>query len=224
MRGLRSAILLAVTTTMSVSGGCSSTARLMPADEPLLLDSIPITYSHRREFTTFAISAEQWREICAYFDPQLSGGTPREERLAIRKAIARIEQIAATQTPTFRDWRMDDINPAGMGCLDCIDEAINCTTYLRLLEERGLLRHHHVMEKAFRGPLSLDTHYAGQVQELASGEFYIVDSWFLANGWPPHVQKTSDWLAREDWPREENPETFDEDALDHSKAYWPKTE
>ena len=205
-----------------LSGACSSTARLPAADEHISLDSVPLTFSHRREFVTFSIDPHHWKEICDLFDPPPP--TPREERLAVRLAIARIEQIAGMQAPTYRDWRMDDLNPAGIGSLDCCDEAINCTTYLRLLEEQNLLRHHHVMEKAFRGPFSLDTHYAGQLQELSTGDLYIVDSWFLANGWPPHVQKTADWLARKDWPQDENPDTYDEEALDHSKAYWPKTD
>lgn len=205
-----------------IQAACSSTERLAASREPLQLDGIPVSYGHRREEAIMAISDDEWQALAELFSPPPASAL--EERLAVRKAVAMLEQVAGRQTSTFRDWRMDDLNPAGAGCLDCIDEAVNTTTYLRLLEERGLLHHHEVMEKAFRGPLQLDTHYAGQLREKSTGELYVVDSWFLANGWPPYVQKTGDWLAHKDWPQEENPETWNEEALDRNVAYWPKTE
>jgi hypothetical protein len=202
--------------------GCSSTDRLAPTLAAIDLHAVPLTYSHRRVETTFCVSADDWQEITELFAPPPP--SPREERLGIRRAVALLEQIAGFQHPTYRDWRMDDINPAGIGCMDCIDEAVNTTTYLRLLEERGLLRFHEVMQKAFRGPFQLDTHYAGQIRQRDTGDLYVVDSWFLANGWPPYVQKTSEWIAKQPWPAAENPETFDEAALDVSRAYRPHTD
>lgn len=203
-------------------GACSSTDYLAPNGAAIELHAVPLTYNHRRVETAFAISDDDWHEIMELFDPPPQ--SPLDERRRIRRAVALLEQIAGFQHPTYRDWRMDDINPAGIGCMDCIDEAVNTTTYLRLLQERGLLRLHDVMAKAFRGPLQLDTHYAGQVRQRDTGELYVVDSWFLANGWPPYVQKTSDWLAKKPWPQDENPETFDEDALDPRRAYRPHTD
>ena len=207
---------------MLLPTACSSTDRLAPSEAFINLESIPLTYSHRRIETTFSVSADDWQEIAELFEPPPRDA--RHERWRIRRAIALLEQIAGFQHPTYRDWRMDEINPKGIGCMDCIDEAVNTTTYLRLLEERRLLRFHDVMEKAFRGPLQLDTHYAGQIRQRDTGELYVVDSWFLANGWPPYVQRTSEWLAKTPWPAEENPETFDEDALDHNRAYRPHTD
>lgn len=202
--------------------GCSPTGVLPATAGAIQLSAVPLSYCHRRVETTFEVSAEDWEEIAELFSPP--PGSARDERLRIRRAVALLEQIAGHQHPTYRDWRMDEINPAGIGCMDCIDEAVNTTTYLRLLEERDLLQFHEVMAKAFRGPLQLDTHYAGQIRQRDTGELYVVDSWFLANGWPPYVQKTSDWLAKAPWPEDENPETWDEDALDQSRAYRPHTD
>jgi hypothetical protein len=218
----RAWIFIVLFLASALLSGCSSTERLPPNSIAIELDAVPLTYSHRRIETRFAISQDEWLEITELFDPPPSSAL--DERLRLRRAVALLEQIAGMQHPTYRDWRMDNINPAGIGSMDCIDEAVNTTTYLRLLDERGLLGFHDVMEKAFRGPLQLDTHYAGQIRQRDTGELYVVDSWILANGWPPYVQKTSDWLAKEPWPADENPETFDEAALDHSRAYWPHTD
>ena len=49
---------------------------------------------------------------------------------------------------------------------------------------------------------------SSRFREIATGELYVVDSWYLRNGKPPYVQTTRDWLAKKPWPQVENPDTF----------------
>ena len=79
-----------------------------------------------------------------------------------------------------------------IGQMDCVDESINTTTYLKLFEEGGLLRWHRVVERIQRRAL-FDAHWAGQIQEIETGDRYVIDSWFQDNGLLPNVQRTEDW-------------------------------
>jgi hypothetical protein len=182
--------------------GCTSDRRLDPSLPPLELDNLPIVYDNYVE-ACFGLTAEQWAELARRFDPPAA--SPREERRRIREVIAQFEQIAGEQTPTWRDLREDEINPTGNGNIDCIGESTNTTTYLRLLEQHQLLRWHVVLGKAFRDFLHFDTHFSAQIRDETTGQRYVVDSWYLDSGHPPHIQKTEEWLWRQPWPAEENP-------------------
>ena len=82
------------------------------------------------------------------------------------------------------------------GQLDCIDESTNTTTYLRLLDQAGLLRHHRVVERATRFGLFVGMpHSTAVIEELDSGNRFAVDSWFHDNGQPPHIVRLEDWRA-----------------------------
>ena len=49
--------------------------------------------------------------------------------------------------------------------MDCIDESVNTTTYLKLFENHGLLRWHRTIERIQRRGI-VDAHWAGQIEEL----------------------------------------------------------
>ena len=115
----------------------------------------------------------------------------------IRRAIAVLEHIAGTQTPTFRDRGRNPIVDDWPGQMDCIDESTNTKRYLDLLQERGLLRWHRVVERAYRTPHLVDPHWAGQIVELETLDHYVVDSWFLDNGELPYIQAISAWKRKD---------------------------
>ena len=118
-----------------------------------------------------------------------------QEREQIRRAIGWMEVVIGRHTPTHIDLEFDkalDIDNRETGQLDCIDESVNTTTYLRLFESSGFLHHHVVIEEAYRRSL-FDQHWAGQVREVKSGTRYIVDSWFQPNGYLPVIQESEDW-------------------------------
>ena len=79
-----------------------------------------------------------------------------------------------------------------IGQMDCIDESINTTTYLKLFEDYNLLRWHRVVDRIQRRGI-VDAHWAGQIEEIITGDRYVVDSWFHDNGMLPNVQQTEEW-------------------------------
>lgn len=86
------------------------------------------------------------------------------------------------------------------GQQDCIDESINTTTYLRLFEQQGLLRHFKVIERAYRQAI-IDQHWAAQIRQESNGARFVVDSWFQPNGYLPVIQASEDWEDLSLWSR-----------------------
>ncbi|MGZ5916052.1 MAG: hypothetical protein ACXWJ4_01795, partial [Methyloceanibacter sp.] len=67
-------------------------------------------------------------------------------------------------------------------------EATNTTSYLLVLERRGLV-HHHVVERPFaKDSLVHWTHWAAVIRETDNGERFAIDSSAGANGENPTVQ------------------------------------
>ena len=153
------------------------------------------------------------RAIAALFEG--TGADPEQERQRIAAAIAAIERIAGQHTPTHLDrgrnpgdepipppvpgdpaWPPPPMRAPHApveGQLDCIDEATNTTAYLQWMAAAGWIRWHRVREWAFRAPDFFGQHWSAQVEELASGRRYVVDSWPGANGEPPEVLPFEVW-------------------------------
>ena len=170
-----------------------TSAPVRAGQSPVGIDSIPICMNFScREKQTIAISPEEWDSIANWLRP--SAVDAQTERLNIKNAIGWMEVIVGRHTPTHRDVGGDLGNPDATypGQLDCIDESLNTTTYLKLFEENGLLKHHKVIERAYRRAV-LDQHWAGQIETLEGSERWVVDSWFQHNGYLPYVQKSEKW-------------------------------
>lgn len=141
-----------------------------------------------------SLSASDWDHVRAVLKQP-----PRDasmERVRIAEAVALLENLVGLMTGTDVDLGKDD----GMGRpgqLDCIDESINTTVYLTMLQNDGLLRFHSVEGQATRGPftglLTQWPHSTSVMRETESGTEYAVDSWFLANGEPPYIVPMSEW-------------------------------
>ena len=146
------------------------------------------------------LSDAEWAEIRAIFANAAS--TPAEEREQMRSAIARIEQMVGPKAGTSDDDAgAAIINFNKRGQLDCIDEAYNTTTYLRFMATDGLIRHHEVGEPAKRGYiLNRWPHNTATVIERGTGDAYVIDSWFGANGELPDVVTLEVWM--EGWEPE----------------------
>jgi hypothetical protein len=148
-----------------------------------------------RSEVTVSLDNNEWRGVRNLFFPPAINA--KEERKRIQQAVGLMEIMAGKYTPTYRDLARNDeavtsINSNTSGQLDCIDEAINTTTYLQLFEGDGLLRFHRVSERAYRRAL-FNQHWAAQLIEHGSGESYIIDSWFRDNGEPPYVVRGKQW-------------------------------
>ena len=142
--------------------------------------------------TTIEIGDADWYRIRSFFEP--APATPADERQAMSWAIGVIEQAAGRQTPTWQDRGKNPVDVEMEGQLDCVDESTNTDNFLRLLEQEGLLRWHRVVEIAHRLGF-IDQHYSAQVEEIATGRRYVIDSWFLDNGQPAFVQDIDEWKS-----------------------------
>lgn len=86
------------------------------------------------------------------------------EREAIAEALALLYRIAGGQTPIFAD-RAGNLRDAGVhGRMDCIDHSTSTSRLLELLEARGWLRFHRVVEPARRSRLILQ-HFSAVIEE-----------------------------------------------------------
>lgn len=141
-----------------------------------------------------SLTPQEWEGVRALFHP-----APRDaaaEREAVRQAIGRLEGIMGPKTGTAQDKAGTFGNGDWPGQLDCNDEAANSTTYMRLLQADGLLRHHEILDTTTRGGfLIFGRHSAAVIREVASGERFAVDSWFYDNGQPAVILPLATWAA-----------------------------
>ena len=161
------------------------------------IHAIPVCYDFGcKSGAVVDLPVDEWLEVEGWFSS--AAPTPEHERQQIKQAIGWMEVLIGRHTPAHKDLafnlptRQEDLSDLFPGQQDCIDEAVNTTTYMRLLEQKGLLRHHTVIEQAYRKAL-FDQHWAGQIRETVSGERYVVDSWFQPNGYLPVIQNSLDW-------------------------------
>ncbi len=156
------------------------------------LSKVPICYNFGcNVLQLIEISPREWSEVKSYFQP--SAGNAAEERSQVQRAAGWLEIIAGRHTPIHLDRGQNNLDHGAHGQMDCIDESRNMVTYLQILERGKLLKFHKVLDRAYRKTM-WDQHWAGQIQDLATGQRWVVDSWFHDFGYLPYVQKTEDWL------------------------------
>lgn len=126
-----------------------------------------------------------------------------EERRRLSPAIGWLLGWAGEQSPIGADRGGNVADQGVFGRMDCIDHSTTTTRLLRLLEARGWLRFHRVVEPALRIRYLFAAHYSARIEEIASPEtarggegpaFYVVDSWFRDNGQPAVVTDLQSWL------------------------------
>lgn len=124
-----------------------------------------------------------------------TANNPGEERAAIARAIAKLESYVGAATGTDRDLGGTFPGAFRNGQMDCIDEATNTTRYLQLFVQQGWLRWHEPLEQVTRLPIPRGwwPHSTAVIRERDTGETFAVDSWFEANGQPPHIVDLPSW-------------------------------
>lgn len=154
---------------------------------------IPVCYNFGCRVKEYvSLSHDEWASVEVIFKPQTS--SPEVERIRVGKAIAQMERLVGNHTPIHRDVGLNLSEGAEFpGQLDCIDESINTTTFLHILQRYDLIKHHKVIKRAYRRA-AFDQHWTGQLQELKTDDRYVVDTWFYANGEMPVIQPTHEWL------------------------------
>ena len=152
--------------------------------------------------TEVSLSAAEWAQVRALFDPQPADASA--ERHQIARATALLELLTGRQADTLEDAPGMGVHWNPDGQLDCIDEATNSTAYLRMMAADGLIRFHEIGLPANRfvitawGPSNSAT-----IKERATGKVYAVDSYFRANGEPADILPLDVWTAG--WVPEDGP-------------------
>lgn len=150
-----------------------------------------------------SLTPGQWQEIRRLFSPE--SASPREERERIAQAVGKLESLAGRLTGIDNDlggslsglWKRNQ--------MDCIDESTNSHNYLLMLEHDGLLKFHVPADNARRFRPYFYQHYSAVIEETATQEKYVVDSWFQDNGHPAVILPLSVW--KRGWtPGDEIPE------------------
>ena len=146
------------------------------------------------QFNQVSISQAEWENVEELF--KIMATNPAEERLQISQAIGVLEQIVGAKngTATDRAGTFDNSDTAGQ--LDCNDEAINTTTYLRLLKSKGLMSQHEVEDTRTRNFFFTGwPHTTAVIRDIKTGERFAVDSWFYDNGHAATIVPFKTWKA-----------------------------
>ena len=158
------------------------------AGAPGLIEACVDYHCDRRR--PVVLDAAAWRQLGDLFRHAESAAV---ERANIARGIGLLEQLVGRRTGTWQDRPRNSAGDGQTGQLDCIAESINTTTYLRLLEQAGLLRWHRVEARTKRQRWLVAIHWTAVIRASDTDTLYAVDSWYRANGEPPLVQPLDDW-------------------------------
>ena len=129
--------------------------------------------------------------------------TSERERQLLSLVVGRLYVWAGQQTPIHAD-RAGNFNDEGVrGAMDCIDHSTTTTRLLRLLERRGALHFHRVLEPAQRGWIF--QHFSAQIEEIGPHlmhaetehiQRFAVDSWYVDHGRPAPIVPMELWYEK----------------------------
>jgi len=147
------------------------------------------------EVKNVSLTDAEWRIVTDIFTH--AGQTNAEqERGLVALAVGAMEKIVGDKTDTATDRAGTFGNSNYPGQLDCNDEAINSTTYMRLMRQNGLIKLHEVEDMRTRNFFfSGWPHSTAVINEVATGNRFAVDSWFYDNGFPATVVPFSEWKS-----------------------------
>lgn len=144
--------------------------------------------------TKIEFGAQDWAEIQRIMH---ASNTAEKERDNIKKAVGAFERIvgekSGTKTDkggTFAEMLSKDTQQ------DCVDESLNTTIYLTLLQQKGMLKFHTVSAPNVRLPIihaGRWPHQTAVTQDIESKKLYAVDSWFHDNGYDAEIVALDIW-------------------------------
>ena len=139
------------------------------------------------------LEQQDWRQLLQPFSRPTHSA--EQERQSIRQSIAQFKHLVGSRTPTHND-QPENKGEDEIGQLDCIAESRNTLHYLQILERKNQLKWHTVGNRIKRAPSFFDVHWGVAIIETGSGNDYIVDSWYKANGELPAIQPLDQWLIK----------------------------
>lgn len=162
------------------------------------------------ERTNVSLSDAQWNKVLSPFKKKAKNA--EFERKQIADALSLMEKEVIADTGMKSDFGEARTFEGDQSQMDCVDEAINTSLYLKFLDQAGVLKFHKAAEPVHRG-FFVDgqwPHNSGAVEEIATGEKYVIDSYYFDSGVPPAVVPLDVWLA--EWRPENLP---DKDVKQH---------
>lgn len=122
------------------------------------------------------------------------------ERALLSLAVGQLYRWAGEQSPVRNDRGGNYLDDDADGRMDCIDHSTSTTRLMQMLERRGWLRWHRVMEPARRTRFLIGQHFAAVIETVRpeDGEArFAVDTWFRDNGEPAVILPLKSWLQGE---------------------------
>lgn len=146
------------------------------------------------ETNQLSMNDAEWRNVLQIFNTKAIKA--EEERAQIAKAIGEFERIVGAKNGTAADLAGTFFDGKLTGQLDCNDEAINTTTYMRLLKANGLIALHEIEDTRTRNFFFTGwPHTTAVIRDIKTNERYAVDSWFYDNGKPATIVTFAKWKA-----------------------------
>lgn len=120
------------------------------------------------------------------------------ERNSLALAIGLLYRWGGEQSVIHRDRGGNLADDYGSGRMDCIDHSTSTTRLLKMLERRGWLRWHRVLEPEIRQfALVFMVHWSAVIEAVGDGTpeaaRFVVDSWFVDNGQPAVILPLEEW-------------------------------
>lgn len=148
------------------------------------------------EIQHVSLTDDEWQTIVSIFASAGDVVNAEQERTLMALAIGGFESIVGVKTNTDTDLAGTFGNSSYPGQLDCNDEAINSTTYMRLMRQNGLIKFHEIEDMRTRNFFFTGwPHSTAVIHETATGERFAVDSWFYDNGFPATIVPFDIWKA-----------------------------
>jgi hypothetical protein len=202
----RSAHWLVATLLLMLAAGCSYEGR-GPIDQHYLTFGARVPEKNRifvcsaygcRTQTEFKFTQADIAKLRSLMAEPKRGAGAAEERLRIARTLAWMEKRVGDTVGTSADRPGDDWYGGGDPTqMDCVDVATNLTSYLLVLDNNGLIKHHAVgsvyVKEDIRKGFSGWTHYAAVIVEGQTKQKYAVDGWKLASGIEPEIVEVEKW-------------------------------
>ena len=163
-------------------------------------NTVSVCHAHGcQKQVSFTFTGDDISDLSVLMDYARNSDTAPEERRAIAYAIAWMERRVGPSTGTANDRASLGLMNAS-GQLDCVDEATNATSYLLVLQNNGLLRHHTVIRPFSKASFFKWPHMAAMIRTRSNSQVYAVDSGVGPNGTNPAVTPASQWYINDSAP------------------------
>lgn len=156
------------------------------------------------EISKTSLTELEWNAVTRIFnvptksaqEKSAEGTNAVVERQKIAQAIGVLEDLVGKKIGTAGDLAGTFFEGKLTGQQDCNDEAINSTTYMRLLKQKGLMPLHEIEDMRTRNFFFTGwPHTTAVIREIKTGERYAVDSWFYDNGHAATIVTFKQWKA-----------------------------